>query len=88
MSSLGLTKTGMDRVEFLCELHQAPVARGRHFVHELTSEANTRMKCVMKIMVMPGARTMAADLCMFGLAGCGDGGVVFVNACVRAVTNA
>ena len=31
----------------------------------------------MKIMAMLGARTLAADLCMFGLAACDDG---FVNA--------
>ena len=57
------------------------MAHGRYFAHELASEANTNMMCVMKIMATPGARTIAADLCMFGLAVC-------VIAGVRAVTNA
>ena len=33
-------------MEFLCELYKAQVARGRYFVHELTSDVNSRMKCV------------------------------------------
>ena len=32
-------------MEFLCELYEANVARGRYFVHELTSEVNLRMMC-------------------------------------------
>ena len=60
-------------MEFLCELYEARVARGRYFVHELASEPNTNMMCVTKIMATPGARTIAADLCMFGLAGCDEG---------------
>ena len=39
-----------DYLEFLCEPYETQVARGRYFVHEVTSEANTRMKCVMKII--------------------------------------
>ena len=35
-------------MEFLCELYEAQAARGRHFVHELTSEVNSRMQCVAK----------------------------------------
>ena len=35
----------------------------RYFVHELTSEVNSRMKCVAKIMATPGTRTAVADLC-------------------------
>ena len=54
------------------------------FVHELTSEVNSRMKCVAKIMAMPGTRAAMADLCMFGLADRGPG---FVNASVRTITN-
>ena len=54
-------------------------------VHEFTSEASLRLKCVEKIMAMPGTR---ADLCMFGLAACDDGGPGFVNASVRMITNA
>ena len=33
-----------------------------------TSEVNSRMQCVAKIMAMPGTRTIVADLCMFRLA--------------------
>ena len=70
----GCKKRNKDHVKFLCELYEAQVARGRYSVHELESEANTNMMCVMKIMATPGARTIAADLCMFGLAVCDDGG--------------
>ena len=42
----------------------------------------------MKIMAMPGTRAAVADLCMFGLAACDDGGPGFVNASVRTITNA
>ena len=61
-------------MEFLCEMHEAQVARGRYFVHELTSEVDSRMKCVMKIMAMPRTRMTVADLCMSGLAACDEGG--------------
>ena len=67
-------------MEFLCEMHEAQVARGRYFVHELTSEVDSRMKCVMKIMAMPGTRMTVADLCMSGLAACDEGGSGFVKA--------
>ena len=46
------------------------------------------MKCVVKIMATPGTRAAVADLCMFGLAACDDGGPEFVNASVRTITNA
>ena len=59
---------------------------GRFFVHELTSEVSSRMKCVT--MAMPGTRTIVADLCMFGLAACNEGEPRFVNGSVRTVTNA
>ena len=72
-------KTDRDHMEFLCELYEAQVARDRYFVHELTSEVNSRMKCVAKIMAMPGTRTAVADLCMFGLAACDERGPWFVN---------
>ena len=75
-------------MEFLCELYEAQAACGRHFVHELTSEVNSRMQCVAKIMAMPGTRTTVTDLRMFGLAACDEGGPGFVNASVRTVTNA
>ena len=75
-------------MEFLCELYEAHAARGRSFVHELTSEVNLRMECVAKIMSMPGTRTAVADLCMFGLVVCDDGGAGFVNASVRTIANA
>ena len=58
------------------------------FVHELTSGVNSRMKCVAKIMAIPGTRAAMADLCMFGLAACDEGGPGFVNASVRTITNA
>ena len=46
------------------------------------------MWCVVKIVAMPGTRAAVADLCMFGLAACDDGGPGFVNAIVRTITNA
>ena len=46
------------------------------------------MQCVAKIMAMPGTRLAVADLCMFGLAACDDGGPGFVNVSVRTITNA
>ena len=46
------------------------------------------MKCMVKIMAMPGTRAAVVDLCMFGLAACDDGGPGFVNASVRTATNA
>ena len=46
------------------------------------------MKCIVKIMAMPGTRAAVADLCMFGLAACDDGGPGFVNASVQTITNA
>ena len=81
-------KKDKDHIEFLCELYEAQAAQGRYFVHELTSEASSRMKCVVKIMAMPGTRAATADLCLFGLAVCDDGGPGFVNASVRTITNA
>ena len=75
-------------MEFLCELYEAQTACGCHFVHELTSDANSRMKCVTKIMAMLGTRTTVADLCMFGLDSCDEGGPGFVRASVRTITNA
>ena len=42
----GCRKKDKDHIEFLCELYEAQVARGRYFVHELTSEVNSIMKCV------------------------------------------
>ena len=77
-----------DHMEFQCELYEAQAACGRYFVNELTSEVNSTMKCVVKIMAMSGTRTKVADLCMFGLAACDEGGPGFVNASVRTVTNA
>ena len=68
-------------------MYEAQAAEGRYFVHELTSEASSRMTCV-KIMVMPGTRAAVVDLCMFGLAACDDGGQGFVNASVPTITNA
>ena len=84
----GCKKKDKDHMEFLCELYEAQAARGRHFVHELTPEVNSRMQCVAKIMAMPRSRTTVADVCMFELAACGEGGPGFVNASVRTVTNA
>ena len=54
-----------DHVEFLCELYEAQAACGRCFVHELMSEVNSRMRCVAKIMTMPGNQSS-------------DGGSVYV----------
>ena len=81
-------KKDKDHIEFLCELYEAQAAQGRYFLHELTSEASSRMKCMGKIMAMPGTRAAAADLCILGLAACDDGGPGFVNASVRTITNA
>ena len=71
-----------------CDLYEAQAAQGRHFVHEPTSEANSRMKCTVKIMAMPRTRASVAYLCMFVLVACDDGGPGFVNASVRTLTNA
>ena len=46
-------KKNKDHMEFLCDLYEAHVARGRYFVHELTSEVNSGMRCVAKIMATP-----------------------------------
>ena len=75
-------------MELLCELYEAQTACGRYVVHELTSEVNSRMKCVTKIMAMPGTRTILADLCNIGLVSRDEGGPEFVNASVRTITNA
>ena len=64
----GCREKDKGHMEFLCELGEAQVVRGRYFVHELTSEVNSRMRCMAKVMAMPGIRTAVADLCMFGLA--------------------
>ena len=81
-------KKDKDHMEFLCLWHEAQVVRGRYFVHDLTSEVNSRMMCVTTITAMPGARTILADLCMFGLAACDEGGPGIVNASVRTVISA
>ena len=70
----GRKKKDKDHMEFLCELYEAQAAHGRYFVHELASEVNSRVKCVAKIMAMPGTRTRVADMCMFGFASCDEGG--------------
>ena len=43
------------------------------FVHEETTEEKSRMKCITRIMAMPGTRTIVTDLCMFGLGACDEG---------------
>ena len=43
-------KKDKDRLHFLCELYEAQATQGRYFVHELTPEASSRMKCIGKIM--------------------------------------
>ena len=58
-------KKDKDHMKFLCELYEAHAACGRYFVRELTSEVSSR--------------TAVADLCMFGLAACDDGGPGFVK---------
>ena len=55
---------------------------------ELTSEVNSRMRCVAKIMAMLGRRRIVAYLYMFASAACDGRGPGFVNASVRTVTNA
>ena len=84
----GCRKKEKDHVEFLCELYESQVARGRYFVHQLTSEVNSRMQCVTKIMATSGTRKTVADLRMFGLVACDKGGPGFVNVSVRTITNA
>ena len=59
-----------DLTKIRTEDAEAHAACGHYFVHELTSEVDSRMLCVTKIMAMPGTRTTVADLCMFGLASC------------------
>ena len=80
-------KKDKDHMEFLCELYEAQAACGRYFVHELTSEVNSRMRCVGRIVAMSGTRTLVADLCTYGLTACDEGGPGFVNASVRTITN-
>ena len=46
------------------------------------------MKCVVKIIAMPWTKAAIADLCMFGLATCDDGGPGCVNESARTITNA
>ena len=46
------------------------------------------MKCMVKIMAMPATKAAGAELCMFELAACDDGGPGFVHASVRMMTNA
>ena len=72
----------------MCELYEAQVARARYFVNELASAVNSRMKCVTRVMTMPGARRIVADLRMFAWAACDERGPGFVNVSVRTVTNA
>ena len=64
-------------------LVRAETARGRYFVHVLTSEVNST-----KIMAVLGTRTAVADLCMFWLAARDEGGPEIVNASERTITNA
>ena len=59
-----------------------------HGILAATSEVKSRMRCVAKIVAMPGTRTTVVDLCMFGLASCDERGTGFLNASVRATTNA
>ena len=75
----GCRKKGKDHMEFLCAQYEAHVERGRHFVHELSSQVNSRIQCVAKIMAMPGTKTTVADLCMFGLAACAGEAPGFVK---------
>ena len=63
-------KRDKDHTGFLCELYEAQVARGRYFVHDLTSEVNSRVRCIAKVMAMPGIRTAVADLCILWFAAC------------------
>ena len=47
-------KKDKDHMKFLCELYETQRACGRYFVRELTSEVNSRRKCVTNnIMAMP-----------------------------------
>ena len=61
MSSVGLTnrryrKKNKDHMKLLFELYEAQVA------HELTSEVDSRMKCVTKIWPCPERKTTVSDL--------------------------
>ena len=60
--------------------NEAQAAHKRYFIHEQASVEKPRVKCVMKIMAMPGVRTTEAGLCIFGLAERGQRGPGFVNA--------
>ena len=55
----GCKKKDKDHIEFL---YEAQAAQGRYFVHELTSEASSRMKCIVKIMAMPGDKSSCGGL--------------------------
>ena len=52
----GCKKQNEDHMKFLCELYEAP-ACGRYLVHEQTSEVNSRLRCVTRIMALSGTRT-------------------------------
>ena len=79
MSSLGLTKirTGDAR------------RRIRTTWNSCANGAKRKQRGgVAKIMAMPGTTTAVADLCLFLLVACDDGGPGFVNASVRTITSA
>ena len=85
----GCRRQDKDHTNFLCEFYEAQAACGPYFVHEQTSEVNSRMRCMTRIVAMQGRRrTLVVDLLTFGLAACDEGGPGFVNASVRTVTNA
>ena len=78
----GCRRKDADHMKFLRELCEAQAVCCRHLVHEQTSEVNSRTRCVTRIMAMSGTRAPVADLCMFGLAACDEGGPGFVIASV------
>ena len=67
---------------------RSPGKRRRKSTQLLLREVSSTMQCVAKIMAMLGTRTTVADLCMFGLVACDEGGPGFARASVRTVTNA
>ena len=78
MSSLGLTK-----------IRTGDARRIRTTWNSCANGAKRKQRGgVAKIMAMPGTTTAVADLCLFLLVACDDGGLGFVNASVRTITSA
>ena len=60
-------EAGMIDLRFVCGLYQAHVEHGNGFLHEHhTSAKSWRMRCVQRILDLPGVGICKADQCMHG----------------------